>query len=380
MSYYILPKINNQIAINATSANNEELKPYISYSLLNYFTSIKEQINKNIINANDLSHNTYNELIKLVNPCEFIFSKVPGSKYSVSKLKPNSNLFYDFLEVCNVINVFDIYEKMSISSLHITNNVSDTIECFEMLRENFNDTIKSYNGFDKETLNQIDNLNEKFDFLAFEEEINELNKYFEFLSNCMLTIFKCQKINGSCIIKIDNIFYKPVIDFLYILSSLFEKVYIFKPNTTNITSFEKYIICKNYKTNDFSRVNYYNLQQLNQINNINNTIVGSFLDFDISYYFLSKIDDINIILGHQQIEYLDLVLNILKNKNREDKIESYKKINILKSVAWCEKYKIPCNRFSEKVNIFLPIVNKVLNGNEEIKINYNNDFKNSLEV
>jgi hypothetical protein len=196
----------------------------------------------------------------------------------------------------------------------------------------------------------------------------------------MLTIFKCQKINGSCIIKIDNIFYKPVIDFIYILSSLFEKVYIFKPNTSNITSFEKYIICKNYKTNDFSRVNYYNLQQLNQINNINNTIVDSFLDFDISYYFLSKIDDINIILGHQQVEYLDLVLNILKNKNREDKIESYKKINILKSVAWCEKYKIPCNRFSEKVNIFLPIVNKVLNGNEEIKINYNNDFKNSLEV
>ena len=50
-----------------------------------------------------------------------------------------------------------------------------------------------------------------------------------------------------------------------------------------------------------------------------------------------------------------MIINILKNKNREDKIETIKKSNIQKSVAWCEKYKIPCNRFSEKTNIFLPI-------------------------
>jgi hypothetical protein len=48
-------------------------------------------------------------------------------------------------------------------------------------------------------------------------------------------------------------------------------------------------------------------------------------------------------------------MNILKNKNKEEKIEIIKKSNIQKSVAWCEKYKIPCNKFSEKTNIFLPI-------------------------
>jgi hypothetical protein len=68
-----------------------------------------------------------------------------------------------------------------------------------------------------------------------------------------------------------------------------------------------------------------------------------------------KLDDINIIFGQQQLESLDLVINILKNKNKDDKIESIKKNNIQKSVAWCEKYKIPCNKFSDKINIFLPI-------------------------
>ena len=68
-----------------------------------------------------------------------------------------------------------------------------------------------------------------------------------------------------------------------------------------------------------------------------------------------KMDDMNIIIGQQQLESLDMVINILKNKNKEDKIETIKKSNIQKSVVWCEKYKIPCNRFSEKINIFLPI-------------------------
>jgi hypothetical protein len=54
-----------------------------------------------------------------------------------------------------------------------------------------------------------------------------------------------------------------------------------------------------------------------------------------------------------------LVINILKNKNKEDKIETLKKMNIQKSVLWCEKYKIPCNKFFEKTNIFLPIIKEM---------------------
>jgi hypothetical protein len=43
--------------------------------------------------------------------------------------------------------------------------------------------------------------------------------------------------------------YKPIIDVLYLLSSLYDKVYILKPNTSNISTFEKYIICKNFSVN-----------------------------------------------------------------------------------------------------------------------------------
>ena len=47
------------------------------------------------------------------------------------------------------------------------------------------------------------------------------------------------------------------------------------------------------------------------------------------------------------------MINLIKNKNREEKLESLKKNNIQKCIQWCEKYKIPYNKFSDKVNIFL---------------------------
>ena len=86
-----------------------------------------------------------------------------------------------------------------------------------------------------------------------------------------------------------------------------------------------------------------------------NLNIASIIDQDIPYYFINKIDDMNNIIGQQQLESITQLINVIKNKNKYDKIESVKKSNIQKSVNWCEKFKIPCNKFSEKVNIFLPI-------------------------
>jgi hypothetical protein len=67
------------------------------------------------------------------------------------------------------------------------------------------------------------------------------------------------------------------------------------------------------------------------------------------------VNDINIIIGQQQLEAFDKIINMLNNKNKHDKVEVVKKANIQKSVIWCEKYEIPCNKFTDKTNIFLPL-------------------------
>ena len=115
MSYFILPKINNIININPIENENYKDKPYISNSLFIYYNEIIEQINS--INDCDLSSNNISEMIKIINPYEFIFSKVPYSKFSVSKLKPKTNLFYEFLEISSTHYIYQKIVKILLNVL-----------------------------------------------------------------------------------------------------------------------------------------------------------------------------------------------------------------------------------------------------------------------
>jgi hypothetical protein len=104
------------------------------------------------------------------------------------------------------------------------------------------------------------------------------------------------------------------------------------------------------------------LEKLYYDNSLN---VSYFVKDEIPYYFINKIEEANIIVGQQQLESLDQIVSILKNKNKEDKIETLKKNNLQKCVHWCEKYRIPYNKFSEKVNIFLPFFKNTDESEEE---------------
>ena len=392
MSYYLLPKIYNCFSVNP-QCDIIECKIYSSYSLYNFYNTVKNQIDSICSKENDVSFNNYDELIKIVHPYDYIFFKVPGSKFSVSKLKPQTSVFYDLLEIVVTLNIFDLYINKSIKSLHVSSSVEDSNECIQILREDYvdDDEFSNFNDNNEEMYKAINN--SKFDFMFFNKPQTDINLYIIKLIEFLMTILRYQSNGGTSIIKIDYIFHKPIFDLIYLLSSLFEKVYIIKPNTSNITTFEKYIVCKNFNVINESKLeihkgNYYKLQ--NFIKNLNSSSnIVSIIDYEIPCYFSNKIDDINIIIGQQQLESLDQIINILKNKNKDEKIETIKKSNIQKSVSWCEKLKIPYNKFSEKTNIFLPIIkdikeiNKVLDETEnvgEYEVEYEVEYDVEYEV
>jgi hypothetical protein len=225
-----------------------------------------------------------------------------------------------------------------------------------MFRDNYPDNHSFLENF-----NIDDNIFNKFKFDFIFYETNPSN-YFISLIKTIIIILRNQNICGTSVIKIGDIFHKPVLDILYLLSSLYEKVYICKPNTNNIVTFDRYIVCKNFlydeQSNNYLKFNY--LKLIVFLKRLEDKNIVSILDFEIPYFFKNKIDDLNIIIGQQQLEALDQIISIYKNKNKNDKIESVKKGNIQKSVSWCEKYKIPCNKFTEKINIFLPIISETL--------------------
>ena len=145
---------------------------------------------------------------------------------------------------------------------------------------------------------------------------------------------------------------------------MYEKVCIIKPSTSNVTSFERYIVCKNFHY-QFDKIEgyYSNLflflsflsETESEKSDKSKIYISHLLKEDLPYYFINKVEESNIIIGQQQLEAMDLIVSIYKNRNSEDKIETLKKMNIQKCVYWCEKYKIPYNKFAEKINIFLPL-------------------------
>jgi hypothetical protein len=64
---------------------------------------------------------------------------------------------------------------------------------------------------------------------------------------------------------------------------------------------------------------------------------------------VNKINDINVILGQRQLEYLDQALTIMHSTNKYDAVHSLMAKNLQKSVAMCEKLGLPFN----KTNMFL---------------------------
>jgi hypothetical protein len=334
-------------------------------------------------NLGDINNVNYDMICKIINPYEFIFSKVPGLKYSVSKLKPQNNIFFIIMEIMYNFNIFD-YMNNNINTIHLGKNSHSIIECMNIMREDYNDNHIFFE------LNESSNINDLFkkynemkslsiqkqsiDFLYFElnnKIYSNTNTYIYGLILFLQLILTYQKENGVTIIKIDNIFYKPIIDVLYILTSLYDKIYIVKPNTTNIITNERYLVCKHFTVKKNELLENKLEVLIKKLNN-SHFIVDSLITENLSAYFMNKIEDSNINIGHQQIEHLDLLLHIIKNKNRDDKIDTLKKNNIIKCIQWCEKFKIPHNKFVDKINIFLPSIENSFYENNEI--NFSNDI------
>jgi hypothetical protein len=186
----------------------------------------------------------------------------------------------------------------------------------------------------------------------------DTNKYILGLLKAVKFILMYQSQYGCIILKLGHTYYKPVIDILYIISSLYNKAYIIKPNTSNNIFDEKYLVCKTFTSTSQKRGAY--LDKIDKMYTIcyreqHEINIQSIVKNEINMYFLNKMEECNIIIGQQQIDVYDQMINLVKNKNKLEKIETTRKHNIQKCINWCEKYKLPCNKFADKINIFLPI-------------------------
>ena len=109
MSYYNLisiknPEIHNSISFSIDSQVSSSLTVspacYISYSLCDYLSKFKKQI--------EVSSDAWDNIKKYTNPYEFIHTLIPGNKISISKLKPLSRSFYKMIELWKMFKLGEI--------------------------------------------------------------------------------------------------------------------------------------------------------------------------------------------------------------------------------------------------------------------------------
>lgn len=371
MSYYILPKNNKEYKFNIIPTHNNQFNIIISHTLFESILKIYYQLNY-------YDKHELNNIIQNINPYEFVFTHVYEPSVSISKIVTSSNIYYELFEI---IHTFFINDQSVISNpncLYFGENydackllVNSTFTMFEDCFKGFpfnNTTINDYYlNSQKESSFEymifecnaiIPILSNNYDNEILKNEINHL--YISFLTICKLL---CH--GGSVIIKITSLIHKSIIDILMLLCNMFEKVIIFKPLLTNILSNEKYIICLQYNENNKQQYISF-IEPIVKIMETDSTYsISSLLDNNIPYNYLNKIEEFNAVNGQQQLETYDQVINIIHNKNKNDKLEMLKKANIQKGILWCEKNNIPHNKFIDKLNIFLHFSDDLQKSNQE---------------
>jgi len=353
MSYFLFPKNTNGFLFTPI-LDNICPSNYTSHSLYNYCKNLQKDLNKLFIKTGEPIEYFY-YLLTIVNTYYFVSKYVNDNE--LIKQKVLSNVFFDLLEIFKITKLFE--DKTQLSSMHVGNNIIDSCSSLSYVRQNKEDEepVIYYNIDNFLYENESEN---RFDYLYCEVDCNvfnsEINHYIISFLEIVLLILKYQILNGCSVIKIDNLFYKSSIDILYMICSLYDKVYIVKPTTSNPITFERYIVCKNFLFDDVKKEKYkeYYFQIGNFIcdYNINNKkYITNIINKELPYYFMNKVNDMNVMLGYLQIEAINVFFSILTSKNKQDKIEYIKKNYMQKCITWCNKMTLLINLDSDYGNV-----------------------------
>jgi 23S rRNA U2552 (ribose-2'-O)-methylase RlmE/FtsJ len=363
--------------------------PVISNSLSFYLGDIKKRINNR--------EQEWDSMKRYTNPCEYIHTIVPGKKKSVAKRKPLSRSYFKMIEL---VNYFKLLEKsksdVPLNSFHLAEGPGGFIEALAHIRNNdedkyigmsilddANDTsipawkkskqfLQDYpqvyieNGIDETgdilSLVNLEYCRNKygntmdiitgdggFDFsIDFNNQEHSIGKL---LYGQVIYALVMQKPGGSFILKLFDCFMSHTLDMLALLSSMYEKVFITKPQTSRFANSEKYIVCKNFIGNNAETIYPYLESSFKSILQKEQNMFR-LLNISLPLLFTTKIEEYNAIFGQQQIENIHYTLSLMDCKNQQEKLNTLVKTNVKKSMEWCVRYNVLFNNISFHNNSF----------------------------
>ena len=380
LPHFLLPRLPMRLYTYIDPQDSPHLPtPVMNESLSFYLNDIKHHIN-----THEYLWETFK---KFTNVYEYIHSTIPYKKYCISRYRPLSRSFFKMIEL---IHFFELGtdSQQPMRTFHLAEGPGGFIEAMvkyrnctddrytgmtlmdknnndynipawkksqHFLQENKNVHIES--GYDKTgNILSLDNfiyINEVygssmdlitadggFDF-STDFDHQEINMT-KLLYGQILYALCMQKQGGCFILKIFDVFMQHTIDMIALLASMYEKVYITKPNTSRSANSEKYVVCKgflyasSYKFFPILQQSFRKVLACNDgtmviapksvksgsrsgsqdehnmpIPSKHRYITRIFNNLPINYFFMNRLEECNIILGQNQIENIYVTLSFI---------------------------------------------------------------------
>jgi hypothetical protein len=331
MTYYILPKTNNSSPqLNPIFYDTQSDSEHVVISnsiqlrrdiLLNQISTISRNNSrprqKLFLKKTAIESTTEHVMMKQVD-VDAINSKEREVVSSLPTSLLPTSLLPEFTEIIGIFNISEVgkcshpYEFLNFSCL-TSPEISCAINCHAKITSP-KTSLQLY-AVNLKRLNLDLNLDAMFfDVISG----NQLSSYSHDLICALFVILKSMSSGGTTIIKMSAITLQLELDVVHILNYAFDKVYVLKPDSSNIVNDDKYIVCKHFlKKRSTALVS----QLVPLIESHATQHLGKLLRYKLPYTFLIKMEEINVIIGQKQMDGLCQMINTVKHKSNENKME-----------------------------------------------------------
>ena len=363
-----------------------DFSPIVSFSLFHYLYDIKSSL--------DEYGAQWDTAKKYTNTYEFIHSRVPNRRYSVSRRNPLSRSYFKLIEIMHTFPVLPAASAggAGVSTFHLAEGPGGFIEAVVDHRRASSDTdthvgmtlididddgvpgwrkshetLLRHSGVRIEygsdgtgnilSLNNLLHCEQRYghsmDFVTADggfdfsldfnrQERNMIPLLFAEVCYALLL----QRHRGSFVLKIFDCFYAATLDVVFLLCAFYDKVSFFKPQTSRAANSEKYLVCTGFLPTSNK---YFAPVLVSAFERMLAACSGPpscafnarFLSTPLPYIFLRRMEDCNAIFGQQQLENIHQTINLIENRYRNNKIDVLRRQNINKCVAWCHQHSIP---------------------------------------
>jgi hypothetical protein len=273
MRIFPLPTVEKNLL---TIVKSTDLYPKPLHTIgYNYFqVQTNDSIYKLLLAPENIGKNFYNIMENLTSDVSY-----DKNIDTLSEKYFENNVGNEFLQLWEIMLTFNLLQS----------KMNSNDETMNLVFEKFKKYVK-YTSSKK--LTHLCLLNP----IVFETTELEISKKItKFLKN-----FESLEKGGSLIIKVKELIHAPSIHLLYLLSNIFDEVYIYRPELSYISRGEKYIVCKNYKD---SNIKY----------ELSNDYLS--LDINLPTDYIFTVNVINRILMQEEYIIRNRMRNFINSQN-----------------------------------------------------------------